>query len=55
MTLKSATDARRNFVRTLKEVEKGKVYIITWYGNPIARIAPVKKQTRGQARRRTKS
>jgi len=40
----SATEARRKFLRILKQVEKGKAYLVTWYGRPAMRILPIGKK-----------
>lgn len=49
----SATDANREFSRLLDGVRKGRSYIVTSHGQPVARIAPVTEfaTTRAAARR----
>lgn len=37
----SAAESNRNFSRLLRQVGEGKTYLVTSYGRPIAKIAPV--------------
>ncbi len=37
----SATDANRQFSRLLDGVRRGRTYVVTSHGEPIARISPV--------------
>ncbi|MGA8528737.1 MAG: type II toxin-antitoxin system prevent-host-death family antitoxin [Acidobacteriaceae bacterium] len=37
----SATDANRQFSRLLDGVRRGRTYLVTSHGQPIARISPV--------------
>jgi prevent-host-death family protein len=46
----SAADANRNFSRLLREVKEGQSYVVTSHGRPVARIAPVQKPSRSQAK-----
>lgn len=49
----SATDANRQFSRLLDGVRRGRTYLVTSHGQPIARISPVHESgaTVAQARR----
>lgn len=50
----SATDANRQFSRLLDGVRRGRTYLVTSHGQPVARIAPVHQQeatTVAEARR----
>jgi prevent-host-death family protein len=40
----SAATANREFSRLLQEVKKGKSFIVTSHGKPVARLAPVQQQ-----------
>ena len=37
----SAADANRNFSKLLQSVRRGKSYVVTSHGEPVARISPV--------------
>jgi prevent-host-death family protein len=37
----SAAEANRNFSRLLEGVRRGKSYVVTSHGRPVARISPV--------------
>lgn len=37
----SATDANRQFSRILEGVRRGRTYVVTSHGQPVARISPV--------------
>jgi prevent-host-death family protein len=39
----SAADANRNFSRLLEGVRRGKSYVVTSHGRPLARISPIEK------------
>ena len=39
----SATDAKRRFLRLLREVRGGQSFVVTRHGRAVARIAPVKE------------
>ena len=39
----SAADANRNFSRLLEGVRRGKSYVVTSHGRPIARLCPVEE------------
>jgi prevent-host-death family protein len=42
----SATEARRRFLQLLQGVRRGRTYIVTSYGKPVAKISPVEKSGR---------
>jgi prevent-host-death family protein len=42
----SATDANRQFSRLLAGVRRGRTYVVTSHGEPIARISPVDESRR---------
>jgi len=46
----SAADANRKFSQLLREVREGRSYVVTSHGRPVARISPVEKQSRSQAK-----
>lgn len=48
----SAADAKRKFPRLLQNVRRGRGYIVTSYGKPIAKISPVDEADRIEARAR---
>ncbi len=39
----SAADANRNFSRLLEGVRRGKSFVVTSHGRPVARICPIEK------------
>jgi prevent-host-death family protein len=39
----SAADANRKFFQLLQSVRKGRSYVVTSHGKPIARISPVER------------
>lgn len=39
----SASDANRNFSRLLEGVRRGKSYVVTSHGRPVAQICPIEK------------
>jgi prevent-host-death family protein len=41
----SATDANRQFSRLLDGVRRGRTYVVTSHGQPIARLSPVDEAT----------
>ncbi|MGA7524846.1 MAG: type II toxin-antitoxin system prevent-host-death family antitoxin [Acidobacteriaceae bacterium] len=45
----SATDANRQFSRLLDGVRKGRSYVVTSHGEPIAKISPVHEPARTAA------
>lgn len=49
----SATDANRQFSRLLAGVRRGRTYLVTSHGQPIARISPVDESGRTLARGRS--
>jgi prevent-host-death family protein len=42
----SATEARRKFLRLLQGVRRGRTYVVTSHGKPVAKISPVDKSGR---------
>jgi len=45
----SATDANRQFSRLLEGVRRGRSYLVTSHGQPIARLAPIVDPQRAAA------
>jgi prevent-host-death family protein len=45
----SAADAKRKFSRLLQNVRRGRSYVVTSYGKPIAKISPVDEAGRIEA------
>lgn len=43
----SATDANREFSRLLDGVRRGRTYVVTSHGQPVARISPVNESGKG--------
>jgi prevent-host-death family protein len=41
----SATEARRKFLRLLQGVRRGRTYVVTSHGKPVAKISPVEKSS----------
>ena len=39
----SASDANRNFSRLLEGVRRGKSYVVTSHGRPVAKLVPVEE------------
>jgi prevent-host-death family protein len=51
----SAADANRNLSRVLREVGKGKSYVVTSHGRPVARITPAGNQSELRTREAAKT
>jgi prevent-host-death family protein len=46
----SAAEANRKFSQLLRGVREGQSYIVTSHGRPVARIEPVKAESRSRAK-----
>ena len=46
----SAADANRRFSELLRGVKKGRSYLVTSHGEPVARIVPVEEESSSTAR-----
>ena len=42
----SASDANRNFSRLLEGVRRGKSYVVTSHGRPVAKLVPAEESAR---------
>jgi prevent-host-death family protein len=45
----SAADANRNFSKLLQGVRRGRSFVVTSHGQPVATIAPVKSSSRAES------
>jgi prevent-host-death family protein len=45
----SAAEANRNFSQLLQGVRRGKVYVVTSHGKPVARLSPVAENGEAEA------